>query len=97
MGNFTELMLAQVIAMNITLLIDADNSPAKYIHSILIKLAGYGTVNIRRAYGNWASPHLNGWQAVIHEHAIQPIQQYEVQPDNSMLKASHGSFQYSPF
>jgi hypothetical protein len=63
---------------NIALLIDADNSPSKFIQTVLTELASHGKVNIRRAYGNWASNHLNGWQAIIHDHAIQPIQQYDL-------------------
>lgn len=43
---------------NIALLIDADNSPAGKIEEILDELANYGVINIRRAYGNWKSPHL---------------------------------------
>lgn len=63
---------------NIAMLIDADNSPSKFIQKILTELASYGKVNIRRAYGNWASSNLNGWQSIIHDHAIQPIQQYDL-------------------
>ena len=63
---------------NIALLIDADNCPSKFIQKILTELASYGKVNIRRAYGNWASTNLNGWQAIIQDHAIQPIQQYDL-------------------
>ena len=63
---------------NIALLIDADNSPAKSIEFILSELARYGTVNIRRAYGNWASSGLKGWGVILHDHAIQPIQQYDL-------------------
>ena len=63
---------------NIAMLIDADNSPSKFIQKILTELASYGKVNIRRAYGNWTSSNMNGWQAVIHDHAIQPIQQYDL-------------------
>ena len=66
------------IMNNIAMLIDADNSPSKFIQKILTELASYGKVNIRRAYGNWASSNMNGWQAVIHDHAIQPIQQYDL-------------------
>lgn len=66
------------IMNNIAMLIDADNSPSKFIQKILTELASHGKVNIRRAYGNWASSNMNGWQAVIHEHAIQPIQQYDL-------------------
>ena len=63
---------------NIALLIDADNSPSKFIEKILTELASYGKVNIRRAYGNWTSNGLSGWQAIIQDHAIQPIQQYDL-------------------
>ena len=63
---------------NIALLIDADNSPSKFIQYILDELSNHGIVNIRRAYGNWTSPCLNGWQAIIQDHAIQPIQQYDL-------------------
>jgi len=63
---------------NIALLIDADNSPARSIQKILSELARHGKVNIRRAYGNWASKNLKGWEAMLQEHAIQPIQQYDL-------------------
>jgi len=61
---------------SIAMLIDADNSPASKIEEILDELANYGVINIRRAYGNWKSPHLKGWEAVLHDYAIQPIQQF---------------------
>ncbi|WP_300668276.1 NYN domain-containing protein [Desulfoluna sp.] len=63
---------------NIALLIDADNSPAKSIQKIFSELARHGKVNIRRAYGNWTSSYLKGWEAVLQDHAIQPIQQYDL-------------------
>jgi len=60
----------------IALLIDADNSPAGKIDEILDELAKEGVINIRRAYGDWKSPHLKAWEAVLHEYAIQPMQQF---------------------
>ncbi len=60
----------------IALLIDADNSPARKIDEVLDELANYGVINIRRAYGDWKSRHLNAWEDVLHEYAIQPIQQF---------------------
>lgn len=63
---------------SIALLIDADNSPAKSIQKILSELARHGKVSIRRAYGNWTSSNLKGWEAALQEHAIQPIQQYDL-------------------
>lgn len=62
----------------IAVLIDADNSPARSIQTILSELARHGKVFIRRAYGNWTSATLKGWEAVLLEHAIQPIQQYDL-------------------
>ncbi len=61
----------------VALFIDADNAPAVYIDVILAELARHGTVCIRRAYGNWKSERLNGWEAVLNEHAIQPIHQID--------------------
>jgi uncharacterized LabA/DUF88 family protein len=65
------------ITENIALLIDADNSPCKRIDFVLAELAKYGVVNIRRAYGNWKSPTLTGWEAVLHDYAIRPMQQFD--------------------
>jgi uncharacterized LabA/DUF88 family protein len=61
----------------IALLIDADNSPADMIDEVLDELAKEGVINIRRAYGDWKSPHLNAWTALLHDFAIQPIQQFD--------------------
>lgn len=61
----------------IALLIDADNSPASKIDVILAELAKLGVVNVRRAYGNWKKDGLKGWENVLHEYAIRPIQQFD--------------------
>jgi uncharacterized LabA/DUF88 family protein len=61
----------------IALLIDADNSPAAKIDVILAELAKVGVTNIRRAYGNWKKDGLKGWEAVLHEYAIRPVQQFD--------------------
>ncbi len=60
----------------IALLIDADNSPADMIDEVLDELAKEGVINIRRAYGDWKSTHLNAWTALLHDFAIQPMQQF---------------------
>ena len=60
----------------IALLIDADNCPASKITDILDELSKYGVINIRRAYGDWKSPGLNGWAEILHDYAIQPMQQF---------------------
>ena len=60
----------------IAVLIDADNAPAAKIDEILAEVARHGVANVRRAYGNWKSPNLKQWEAVLHEYAIRPIQQF---------------------
>ena len=61
----------------IALLIDADNAPADLIDEILTELSTLGVINIRRAYGNWTKPALNGWQSRLLEFAIRPMQQFD--------------------
>lgn len=61
---------------NIALLIDMDNVSAKYVKSMFDELNSYGTVSIRRIYGNWQKQ--NGWnENVLLEYSIQPIQQFD--------------------
>ena len=60
----------------IALLIDADNVSHTKIAAILAELSRYGTANIRRAYGDWASAGLKGWKDKLHAFAIRPIQQF---------------------
>lgn len=62
----------------VALFIDADNAPATHVDVILNELAALGTVGIRRAYGNWKGDRLNSWERVLHEYAIQPIQQFDL-------------------
>jgi hypothetical protein len=71
-------MPAPLSPLNIALLIDADNASADSLDPVLTVLAELGTVNIRRAYGNWQKPALKGWTAVIHRYAIEPQQQFDL-------------------
>ena len=63
---------------NIALLIDADNASASGLDQTLTILAELGTVNVRRAYGNWSKPGLKSWVALIQRHAIEPQQQFDI-------------------
>ncbi len=60
----------------IALLIDCDNVSHKAIDGVLNELAKYGVVNIRKAYGDWKSPRLQGWEEKLHPFAITPVQQF---------------------
>ena len=62
----------------IALFIDADNAPAGKFEDVLSEVAKYGVVTIRKAYGNWKNPSLKPWEELLHEFAIQPIQQYDL-------------------
>lgn len=66
------------IKQKIALFIDADNAPASKFEDVLSEVAKYGVVTIRKAYGNWKSPTLKSWEDLLHEYAIQPIQQYDL-------------------
>jgi len=61
---------------NIAMFIDCDNVSSKYIESIFDDLSQYGTVNIRRAYGDWKDKKLTGWENILQDYNIQPIQQF---------------------
>ena len=64
--------------LNIALLIDADNASPDHLDELLLVLGELGTINIRRAYGNWAKTSLKGWGLLTGMHSIVPIQQFDV-------------------
>jgi len=63
---------------NIALLIDADNASPDHLDEVLLVLGELGTINIRRAYGNWAKASLRGWGDLTGMHSILPVQQFDV-------------------
>jgi len=63
---------------NIALLIDADNASPDHFDEVLLVLGELGTINIRRAYGNWAKVSLKGWGNLTGIHSIVPMQQFDV-------------------
>ena len=63
---------------NIALLIDADNASPDHFDEVLLVLGELGTINIRRAYGNWAKASLKGWGNLTGIHSIVPMQQFDV-------------------
>jgi len=63
---------------NIALLIDADNASPDHLDEVLLVLGELGTINIRRAYGNWAKASLKGWGQLTGLHSIVPMQQFDV-------------------
>lgn len=63
-------------ADTLALLIDGDNASPKIISGLLAEIANYGTASVKRIYGDWTKPNLNGWKECLLEHSIQPVQQF---------------------
>jgi uncharacterized protein (TIGR00288 family) len=60
----------------LAVLIDADNTSPKLIKEMFEELAGYGTITVKRAYGDWTNQHLTGWKDHLLANAISPQQQF---------------------
>jgi uncharacterized protein (TIGR00288 family) len=60
----------------LAVLIDADNTSAKVVTEMLEELASYGTLTVKRAYGDWSDDHLKRWREVSLANAISPQQQF---------------------
>lgn len=81
MAKKLEIIAPEKFALNqdkiqIALLIDCDNAPAKAVEGVINELSKYGVVNIRKAYGDWKSKYLSSWEKKLHEHVIVPVQQF---------------------
>ena len=60
----------------LAVLIDADNTSPKLVKEMFDELAGYGTLTVKRAYGDWTDPHIGGWKDLLLANAISPQQQF---------------------
>jgi hypothetical protein len=56
----------------LAVLIDADNTSPRYASAIFEEIAGMGEASVRRCYGDFSSPQMNGWSKVQAEHGIVP-------------------------
>ncbi|MBI0584555.1 MAG: NYN domain-containing protein [Methanomassiliicoccus sp.] len=58
-------------------LVDGDNAQATMIEEMLAEASKYGSVIIRRVYGNWtATGQVNSWKTKLKEYALSPYQQF---------------------
>lgn len=62
--------------MNIAVLIDGDNAQPKLLKEIVEEVSKYGKATIRRIYGDWTAPQMNGWKNVLNHHSFNPIQKF---------------------
>ncbi len=58
------------------MLIDGDNAQPSLIVKLIAEVGKYGPPTVRRIYGDWTTPQMNGWKDSLNNHAIQPIQQF---------------------
>ncbi len=63
-------------SLSLAFLVDGDNATAGLVGEMLAEAAKYGSVDIRRVYGDWASGKLGSWRTVVQEHALVPVQQF---------------------
>jgi len=60
----------------LAVLIDAENAQASIIKNLLDEVAKYGVASVKRIYGNWTTPQLQGWKDVLLANSIIPVQQF---------------------
>lgn len=70
--------MADLSSDRLAVLIDADNAPPSVAAELMAEIGRYGTATVRRAYGDWTTPNLNGWKEHLHTLAVQPIQQFRL-------------------
>ncbi len=66
----------QVGSRRMAVLIDGDNAQPSMINKMLAEASRYGTLTIRRIYGDWTTANMGGWKDNLQSYAIQPIQQF---------------------
>jgi len=66
----------QVGNRRIAVLIDGDNAQHSLIGKILAEASKYGTVTVRRNFGDWTTTNMGGWKDTLNTYAVQPIQQF---------------------
>ena len=58
------------------MLIDGDNAQASLMNKMIAEVGKYGSIIIRRIYGDWTTSNMGGWKDNLQTHAVQPIQQF---------------------
>jgi hypothetical protein len=72
----TQELVTHSRSLPLAFLVDGDNASAGLVGEMLAEAAKYGSVEIRRVYGDWASGKLGSWRTVVQEHGLVPIQQF---------------------
>ena len=70
------LVVPNPASCSLAILIDGDNAQPSLIERVMAEASKYGTLAIRRIYGDWTTQQMSGWKVHLHSHAIRPIQQF---------------------
>ena len=62
--------MANDVTQKLAVLIDADNARPAIVDGLLAEVAKYGTAHVKRIYGDWTGPNLNGWKTALLDHSI---------------------------
>ncbi|MBP1884797.1 NYN domain-containing protein [Sinorhizobium mexicanum] len=57
--------MANDTVSTLALLIEGDNASPKIIAGLLAEIASYGRASVKRVYGDWTRPNLNGWKKCL--------------------------------
>lgn len=70
------------------LLIDGDNISPSFLDAIITEVSKEGELLIKRLYGDWTTPNMNGWKTWLEKIPIRPVQQFRNGPnatDNTII------------
>ena len=66
----------QIHEPRLAVLIDADNTSAKWAEAIFREVATLGEASVRRIYGDFSGTNLRAWEKQLEMHAVIPHQQF---------------------
>lgn len=69
-------MSSQSPNRRLAVMIDADNAQPHLIRPMLLKAREYGLLIVRRVYGDWTMPSMNGWKEVVTRYGLEIRQQF---------------------
>ena len=73
----------------LAILIDADNANPAIVQGLLAEVTKFGIATVKRIYGDWTTPNLGSWKAVLLDHSIQPIQQFALHQGQERHRQRH--------
>lgn len=74
--SLRKIIFMEKINFNIAVLIDGDNAQPKLLGAMLEEVSKYGKATIRRIYGDWTLPQMNGWKELINQYSFSPVQKF---------------------